>query len=194
VSEQISRAEALEKSTNLLREEYKIAKLSDITMGSLLVAFPKGFVPEFDQNGDLIRIFISQEDMQDVQNLLVGAKKSQEDYDALVAWAAAQLLNKRIIPNREVERFLISHLLGRNTRPTKMGRPTKRSGYMYRHANLRLAVAEIEREGFKRTRNDEAEHRKSACDIVAEAMVALGYTPRSYKEIEKILSKDDRVG
>jgi hypothetical protein len=55
-----------------------------------------------------------------------------------------------------------------------MARPTKRSGYMYRHATLRLAVAELEREGFKRSRNDEAEHRKSACDIVAEAMVALG--------------------
>jgi hypothetical protein len=62
----------------------------------------------------------------------------------------------------------------RNKMADKMGRPTKRSGYMYRHATLRLAVAELEREGFKRSRNDEAEHRKSACDIVAEAMVALG--------------------
>lgn len=194
MSEQISRAEALAKSTNLLREEYKTAENSDTIMGSLLVAFPKGFVPEFDQNGDLIRIFISQEDMQDVQNLLVGAKKSQEDYDALIAWAAAQLLNKRFIPNRDVERFLISHLLGRNTRPTKMGRPTKESGNMYRHATLRLAVAELEREGFSKSRNDATEHQNTACDIVAEAMVALGFIPSTYKEIEKILRNGDRVG
>jgi hypothetical protein len=194
VSEQISRAEALAKSTNLLREEYKIAKLSDITMGSLLVAFPKGFVSEFDQNGDLMRILISPEDMQHVHNLLADAKKSQKAYDALVAWAAAQLLNKRSIPNRDVERFLISHLLGRNTRPAKMGRPTKESGYMYRHATLRLAVAELEREGFKKTRGDTTNHRISACDIVAEAMVALRFTPQSYDEIEKILRDGDQVG
>lgn len=193
MNEKISNAEALAKTTDSLRESYPRAKNSDVTLGSLLVAFPNGCVPDFDNDGSLISISIVPENPHHVCDLLEKVGGSKEAYDALVAWAAAQLLNKRSIPNRDVELFLISHLLGEKTRPTKTGRPTQKAGKNYQHAALRLAVSELEREGFIKTRNVDSKHRKSACDIVAKAMADLGFIPRTCKEIEKILRHGDRA-
>jgi hypothetical protein len=194
VTEQLTRAEALEKSTNFLKDEYERAKNSDRTFGSLLVAFPNGCIPEFDDDGNLFKIAIVPEDPQDICKILEDSKNTKVAYDAVIAWAAAQLMAKRIIPNREVELFLISHLLGESKIPSKPGRPSKKSKNMYQHAALRLAVAELERVGFTKTRGEETDHQNSACDIVAEAMVALRFRPHTYEHIEEILRNGDRVG
>jgi len=189
-----SREEALAKTIDFLRDEYPRAKKSDVTAGSLLVAFPKGFVPDFDDDGRLLAISIVPEDPQDVYNLLKEVEYSRVAYDALVAWASAQLLANSSIPNRDVAQFLVSHLLGSNTRPTKRGRYTKNVSKNFQYAILRCAVALLEREGFKTTRNQATVHRNSACDIVAEAMAVLGFIPQSFGEIKAILGSGDRVG
>jgi hypothetical protein len=194
MNEQISRAQAQAKTIEFLRDEYRIAKKSDVTMGNLSVAFPQGFIPYFDDDGDLISISISPESPQHVCDLLKEVETSTAAFNALIAWSAAQLLVTRSIPNRDVERFLISYLVGVKKVPTKLGRRNKKAAKNYQHAVLRLAVAELEREGFKPTRNDDTNHKNSACDIVAEAMAALRFTPQSFREIKRIIGSGPRVG
>jgi hypothetical protein len=126
MNEQISRAQAQAKTIEFLRDEYRIAKKSDVTMGNLSVAFPQGFIPYFDDDGDLISISISPESPQHVCDLLKEVETSTAAFNALIAWSAAQLLVTRSIPNRDVERFLISYLVGVKKSPPNWGGITKR--------------------------------------------------------------------
>ncbi len=190
----ISGEEALKKTTEILRKMYPAAKNSDATMGSLLVAFPNGFIPDFTIEGELKSISLSPEDPQHVYKLLDTAESLQEAYDALVVWAAAQLLCKKYIPNGDAQRFIASHLLDSSKRPKKSGRPSIPAKHRYRHSVICYAVSNLEREGFSPILNDAGKHSKIVCDIVADAMIELKFLPQSSGEIKKILDSGDRVG
>lgn len=189
----ISREEALARTKAFLENEYPKATHSDLLAGHLARAFPQGVIPEFDDEGHLKRISLSPEDPDYIVSLISQAKGSVDAFDAVLVWAAAQLMHKRTIQSHEARAFIIDYLSGTKKRPSKRGRRSTATAHQLRHATLCLAISHLEEWGFKVSRNDEAEHRESGCDIVAEAMAELRFRPQSFKEISRIAAGSDRV-
>ena len=67
------------------------------------------------------------------------------------------------------------------------GRPADKN--KIEHALIRMAVSDLVRKGFKKSRNDELTNHcnpSSACDVVAQVNADLGKTPSSFKRIKVI--------
>lgn len=132
--------------------------------------------------------------------LLVLSRQAQRDqvaYDALALHATVMMADGRpLVP--ELRMFLI------DVAQTKLVRPRRSPGYKidtyYRnHVIYWVIVALCEELNLTATRNDEARKGQfSACDAVAEAMVAMRRTPQSYKHVKDIWlllnSKQDQAG
>lgn len=194
MKESVSRDQAIASTKDLLKHSYEGAIESDKAMCSLLIAFPEGVIPEFASDGSLKSIALVPSDSSYIRELLNEATESAIAFDAVLAWASAHLVNRGSIPDKKVRAFVAAYLLQKKMRPSKAGRRSIEAGHQLRHALLRYAVAQLEGMGFTATRNDASKHRDSACDIVAEAMVELRFTPQSFKEIKEILPRGDRVG
>lgn len=120
--------------------------------------------------------------------LLVLSRQAQQDqvaYDALALHATVIIADGRpLVP--ELRMFLIDVV------QTKLVRPKRSRGYKidtyYRNQVIYwVIVALCEEFNLTATRNDEARKGQfSACDAVAEAMVAMRRTPQSYKHIKDI--------
>jgi hypothetical protein len=190
----VTHEQAVASAKDFLEHRYPAAKNADKTLGSLIAAFPKGVIPEFEPDGALRRISLVPDNSDGIRNLLSEARVSADAYDAVIAWASAHLFNNGTIPDENVQKFISSHLLGAKKRPSKLGRKGAETGYKCRHALLRLAVSQVESMGFLLTRGENPENRDNACEIVAEAMAALRFTPQSLDHIERIIRLGDRAG
>lgn len=125
--------------------------------------------------------------------LLVVSRQAHSDqvaHDALGIHASSLIADGRpLVP--ELAEFVIDVLQG------NFPRPTRSRGYKVesRHRNLVICWVIIEicpRFGLRRTRNAESKTGNfSACDAIAEAMIALGRRPRSYVQVERIWSATD---
>ncbi len=190
----IPREQALASTKDLLEHGYRVAMQSDKAMGSLLIAFPKGVIPTFERDGSLKSVALVPDGSGHIHKLLSEANESVNAFDAVLAWASAHLVNSGSIPDKDVRAFVAAHLLDKKKRPTKGGRRSREARHQQRHALLRHAVAQLEGMGFTATRGDASDHQDSACDIVAEAMAQLRFSPQSFNHIKEILSSGDRVG
>ena len=118
------------------------------------------------------------------------ARKDQIAYDALGIHASSLIADGRpLVP--ELSRFVIDVLQGEFPRPKRL------RGYKiearYRDLVICWVIVEIcGRFGLRPTRNAESKAGNfSACDAVADAMIALGRRPRSFVHIERIWSATD---
>ena len=189
---------ALEQAIEFLSKSYPAAEYEDQTNSGLTRAFLKGCIPICDEQGGIISLrLVPDDDRSNLDFLLEEAKTCPYAFDAVCAWIDGHLLNSGSIPKDatafRAAKLVAAHRLGRDLRPAKKpGRPPETQHGM-RHAVLRLAVAQVERLGFKPCSNAERTHNSSACDIVAEAMSTLGFIPQSSKRIEAIVRTGDRV-
>ena len=115
------------------------------------------------------------------------ARKAQIAYDALGIHASSLIADGRpLVP--ELSKFVIDVLQG------EFPRPKRPRGYKiearYRDLVICWVIIEIcGRFGLRRTRNAESKAGNcSACDAIAEAMIALGRRPRSFVQVERIWS------
>jgi hypothetical protein len=127
------------------------------------------------------------------QMLLVLSRQAQRDqvaYDALARHATKMIADGRpLVP--ELRMFLIDVVQAKLTRPKRL-RGNKIDTHL-RNLVICWVIMEIcERFDLTVTRNAESQAGDfSACDAVAEAMVALGRTPHSYVQIVRIWYSTD---
>lgn len=187
------RQEAVDWAVEQLRDSYREAELTEGSTGALSLAFPKGFIPDYTPDGKLRSVAIVPDSDANVLNLLKDASSSQIAFDAVLAWASVELLKSNTISNTNISLFVAHYLIGNVSRPKLIGRPAKQNKLLSRHACLRYVVAGIERRGFRPTKSEASQHSNSACDIVADAMVQLRFTPCTYSGIKAILYSGPRV-
>lgn len=122
------------------------------------------------------------------QNLLVLSRQAHRDqvaYDALALHTTAMVADGRPLAP-ELRMFIIDVVLTQRTRP-KRSRGYKVETH-FRDLVIYWVVEELcEHYGLSASRNDEPKAgRFSACDAIAEAMVALRRRPNSFEHIKDI--------
>ncbi|MCC5974732.1 MAG: hypothetical protein JJT81_11850 [Rubellimicrobium sp.] len=96
----------------------------------------------------------------------------------------ARLLRQGAELPSEVSAFAAGVITGERKRPIRKGKNA--GAYIARDREIACMVEIAARHNLHPTRNDESEHRDSACDVVAEAMQTKGLSPRSYKQVKDI--------
>lgn len=104
-------------------------------------------------------------------------------FDAMVIHATQYLNYAESMPV-EIRRFVIACLNGELNRPIKRGPHTK--GTLMNGLIYDVVVDLVDRFDLKPTHNEAAEEGKSACWVVAKAMVNLRARPQSYQSIKRI--------
>lgn len=118
------------------------------------------------------------------------ARRDQAAYDALGIHASSLIADGRpLVP--ELTEFVI------NVLQSEFRRPKRSRGYKiearYRNLVICWVIIDIcDCFGLRVTRNAEPKAGNfSACDAIAQAMIALGLRPRSYVHVERIWSSTD---
>ena len=134
--------------------------------------------------------------------LLQEAQKHQSSYNVLLFGVAAKLARDEPLSD-SLREFVVQHLIN----PPNFSNQSKKKSKRSPHDDERkyFAIKFAAQHGLNPTRNDEAKHRQSACDVVAEAALELrkmgyskfdhGYGYGSLKKLyqhEKKARKTDR--
>jgi len=118
-----------------------------------------------------------------LRRMVERSARDPECFDALCLHGA-QFVSREEKPVPELGEYIFEVLAGKRVRPRAGGRP--QAGKV-RDPLLHGIVQEVSwKYGIYPTRNDEAGHFNSACDIVAEAMAYEGLSPSSYSAVKRI--------
>lgn len=156
----------------------QIMRRRDFDLVSVRQAFSAGLSPDGE----------ARHSVQYNQMLLVLSRQAQRDqiaYDALAFHATIMISDGRpLVP--ELRMFLIDVAQAKLVRP-KRSRAHKSNTYYRNQVIYWVIEALCEKFNLTATRNDEVKGGHfSACDAVAEAMVAMRRTPQSFKHIKDI--------
>ena len=133
--------------------------------------------------GGMLGLFGEPLQMNRVIELIDKSEADPLAYDAACSVIARALRQGADLP-LEASRFAAGVLTGETKRPIRKGKSA--GAYITRDREIAYLIEIAASHDLRPTRNDESEHRDSACDVVAEAMQMKGLSPRSYKQIKDI--------
>ena len=129
--------------------------------------------------------------------LLQEAQEHQSSYNVLLFGVAAKLARDEPLSD-SLREFVVQHLINPPNLSTQSKKKPKRSP----HEDERkyFAIKFAAQHGLNPTRNDEAKHRQSACDVVAEAATELrqmGYSQFStgygFDSLKSIYTRENKA-
>lgn len=100
---------------------------------------------------------------------------------------AKALVVQKLENDEQITGMLRDWLIEFLQRPGPISRPKGRPDTTFTNNIIVLCIKHLQKKyDLNPTRNDEAKHSISCCDIVADAMIKIGRSPRGYDQIKKI--------
>lgn len=164
--------DAVERCKKLIRSGLTSGMAPSLDGKEMLVSMP---IPGFRKNigANMIR--------KEPEELIAWAREDGEGYEVAKLAVAFQLERGDPLPD-VVQKWLIQDLNGEIEKPPeKTGRKKKE----WFDILVWIAIQSRVNDGMTATRND-VSPPTSACDAVAEALVALGLSPRNYAGVKRI--------
>lgn len=150
-----------------------------------------------DSRLDEILMFVEHDMNLREAALLVEAQQHQASYNVLLFGAAAKIARDEQLSDA-LRELVVKHLVNPPNFPSQRKGKPKRNPQV--DERKYFAVKFAMQHGLKPVRNDESQHRSSACDLVAEAALELrkmGYsafaTGYGYDNLKKIYQNESKL-